>query len=156
GRAHGDRLAAFRRAVRALLRGQPRDPAERSEHALAAALDATLRPRALPVLHGARGHRRQAEGPHRDPGRQLDHARSGGHPVGTVAMGRIVAAVCAAALLVGASACGERSEPTGANADLYPVTITTGDRPITISEPARRIAVLDPTAGQIVRALGAG
>jgi iron complex transport system substrate-binding protein len=71
-------------------------------------------------------------------------------------MGRVAVAVCAAALLVGASACGERSEPTGAGAGLYPVTITTGDRPITISDPARRIAVLDTTAGQIVRALGAG
>ncbi len=57
---------------------------------------------------------------------------------------------------MGASACGERSEPTGADAGLYPVTITTGDRPITISEPARRIAVLDATSEQIVRGLGAG
>jgi ABC-type Fe3+-hydroxamate transport system substrate-binding protein len=71
-------------------------------------------------------------------------------------VGRVAVAVCAAALLVGASACGERSEPTGADAGLYPVTITTGDRPITISEPARRIAVLDATSEQIVRGLGAG
>jgi ABC-type Fe3+-hydroxamate transport system substrate-binding protein len=71
-------------------------------------------------------------------------------------MGRVAVAVCAAALLMGASACGERSEPTGAGAGLYPVTITTGDRPITISEPARRIAVLDATSAQLVRSLGAG
>jgi cobalamin transport system substrate-binding protein len=71
-------------------------------------------------------------------------------------VGRVAVAVCAAALLVGASACGERSEPTGADSGLYPVTITTGDRPITISEPARRIAVLDATSEQIVRGLGAG
>jgi iron complex transport system substrate-binding protein len=71
-------------------------------------------------------------------------------------MGRLAAIVCAAALLLGASACGERSEPTGADAGLYPVTITTGDRPITISKPARRIAVLDQASDQIVRGLGAG
>ena len=71
-------------------------------------------------------------------------------------MGRVGVAVCTAVLLIGASACGERSEPTGADAGLYPVTITTGDRPITISEPARRIAVLDATSEQLVRGLGAG
>jgi iron complex transport system substrate-binding protein len=71
-------------------------------------------------------------------------------------MGRVAAAVCAGALLLAASACGERSEPTGADAGLYPVTITTGDRPIAISQPARRIAVLDETSAQLVRGLGAG
>ena len=78
-------------------------------------------------------------------------------------MGRLIfgrqasaAAVLAAAFLVGATACGERSEPTGADARLYPVTITTGDRPIAIEKPARRIAFLDQTSEQLVRALGAG
>ncbi len=71
-------------------------------------------------------------------------------------MGRVAAVLCVGALLLGASACGERSEPTGADARLYPVTITTGDRPITISKPARRIAVLDATSEQLVRGLGAG
>jgi iron complex transport system substrate-binding protein len=71
-------------------------------------------------------------------------------------MGRIAAAVVAAALVLAATACGERSEPTGANVRLYPVTITTGDRPIPIEQPARRIAVLDETSQQLVRALGAG
>jgi cobalamin transport system substrate-binding protein len=71
-------------------------------------------------------------------------------------MGRVAAALCAVALLVGASACGERSEPTGADAGLYPVTITTGDRPITISKPAERIAVLDTASEEIVSRLGAG
>jgi iron complex transport system substrate-binding protein len=71
-------------------------------------------------------------------------------------VGRIAAAVCAAALLVGASACGERSEPRGGDAGLYPVTITTGDRPITVSRPAERIAVLDATSEELVRGLGAG
>ena len=71
-------------------------------------------------------------------------------------MGRLAAAACAAALLVGATACGERSEPTGATAPLYPLTITTGDRPISVSNAARRIAVLDSSSQEIVRALGAG
>jgi len=70
-------------------------------------------------------------------------------------MGR-VAAACAAVLLLGATACGERSEPTGTKAPLYPVTITTGDRPIAIEKPAARIAVFDTAPEQIVRALGIG
>jgi ABC-type Fe3+-hydroxamate transport system substrate-binding protein len=71
-------------------------------------------------------------------------------------MGRVAVAGFAAALLLGATACGERSEPTGADAGLYPVTITTGDRPIAISKPARRIAVLDAASEEMVRGLGAG
>jgi ABC-type Fe3+-hydroxamate transport system substrate-binding protein len=76
--------------------------------------------------------------------------------VGAVAVGRVTVLAVAGALLLGASACGERSEPTGADAGLYPVTITAGDRPITISQPAQRIAVLDPGADSIIRRLGAG
>jgi cobalamin transport system substrate-binding protein len=71
-------------------------------------------------------------------------------------MGRVAVLVSAAALLIGASACGERSEPTGADARLYPVTITTGDRPIAISKPAERIAVLDRPSEAMVRRLGVG
>jgi cobalamin transport system substrate-binding protein len=71
-------------------------------------------------------------------------------------MGRVVATVTIGALLLAATACGERSEPTGADAGLYPVTITTGDRPITIAGPATRIAVLDAPAEEIVRGLGVG
>ena len=71
-------------------------------------------------------------------------------------MGRLAAAACAAVLLAGATACGERSEPTGVTAPLYPVTITTGDRPISVAAAARRIAVLDGSSEEIVRSLGAG
>jgi iron complex transport system substrate-binding protein len=71
-------------------------------------------------------------------------------------MGRLAVAACAAALLAGATACGERSEPTGATAPLYPLTITTGDRPISVASAARRIAVLDASSQEIVRSLGAG
>jgi len=63
--------------------------------------------------------------------------------------------VGAAVLLFAAAACGERSEPTGPPAKLYPITITSGDRPLVIRRPVRRIAVLDPAADRIVRALGA-
>jgi iron complex transport system substrate-binding protein len=71
-------------------------------------------------------------------------------------MGRVAAAACAAALVLGATACGERSEPTGTDAALYPVTITTGDRPLAVKVPARRIAVLDSASESIVRGLGDG
>ncbi|HEY7603348.1 MAG TPA: ABC transporter substrate-binding protein [Gaiellaceae bacterium] len=70
-------------------------------------------------------------------------------------MGRVAAAAVAAALVLATTACGERSEPTGAAARLYPVTITTGDRPIAVAEPARRIAVVDGPSEELVRALGA-
>jgi iron complex transport system substrate-binding protein len=71
-------------------------------------------------------------------------------------MGRVAIVALAAAFALGATACGERSEPTGAAAPLYPVTITAGDRPIAIRKPAQRIAVLDQMSEQLVRALGAG
>jgi cobalamin transport system substrate-binding protein len=69
-------------------------------------------------------------------------------------MGR-VAALVAAALLLGATACGERKEPTGPDAGLYPVTVTT-ERPIVVEAPARRIAVLDAGAASILDGLGVG
>jgi cobalamin transport system substrate-binding protein len=74
--------------------------------------------------------------------------------MGALAMGR-VAALIALALVLGGTACGERSEPTGANVSLYPVTVTT-ERPIVVARPARRIAVLDPGAEAILTGLGLG
>jgi len=73
-------------------------------------------------------------------------------------MGRIaLAAAAAAALLVGATACGERSEPTGVTAPLYPVTVqSANDRPVVAKKPARRIAVLDEPAEAILGDLGVG
>ena len=56
-------------------------------------------------------------------------------------MGRL-AIVVAALLLVGATACGERSEPTGATVPLYPVTVQVGDRPLVVEGPAKRLAVV--------------
>jgi iron complex transport system substrate-binding protein len=62
----------------------------------------------------------------------------------------------AAALLMAATACGERSEPTGATARLYPVTVTSAaDRPLVLHRAATRIAVLATGPLEILRALGA-
>jgi iron complex transport system substrate-binding protein len=69
-------------------------------------------------------------------------------------MGR-VATLVAIALVLGATACGERKEPTGPDAGLYPVTVTT-ERPIVVDAPARRIAVLDASAASILDGLGVG
>jgi iron complex transport system substrate-binding protein len=69
-------------------------------------------------------------------------------------MGRVAALVAVALLLV-ATACGERKEPTGPDAGLYPVTVTT-ERPIVVDAPARRIAVLDAGAASILDGLGVG
>jgi iron complex transport system substrate-binding protein len=69
-------------------------------------------------------------------------------------MGR-VAALAAVALLLGATACGERKEPTGPDAGLYPVTVTT-ERPVVVEARAKRIAVLDAGAASILDGLGVG
>lgn len=75
--------------------------------------------------------------------------------MGALAMGRVVP-LLALVLVLGATACGERSEPTGADARLYPVTVQTGDRPLVVARPARRIAVFDPAARSILVGLGLG
>jgi iron complex transport system substrate-binding protein len=59
-------------------------------------------------------------------------------------------------LLLAATACGERSEPTGSTVSLYPVTVTSAaDRPLVVHRPATRIAVLTPALLQVINALGA-
>jgi len=71
-------------------------------------------------------------------------------------MGRIAVAL-SLLLLLGATACGERSEPTGSSAPLYPVTVqSSNDRTVVVTEPARRIAVLDRPAEAILEELGVG
>jgi ABC-type Fe3+-hydroxamate transport system substrate-binding protein len=70
-------------------------------------------------------------------------------------MGRLVV-VASALLLLGATACGERSEPTGSSVRLYPVTVQSGDRPLVVTRAAERIAVLEPGPAAIIRALDAG
>ena len=71
-----------------------------------------------------------------------------------VLRGLRIVAVLACALT--AAACGERSEPVGAPTELYPLTVTTQDRPLTIPAPAKRIVVLDGGAEAILEAIGAG
>ena len=76
--------------------------------------------------------------------------------MGALAMGRVALAAAAALLALGATACGERSEPTGSSAPLYPVTVQAGDRPLVVRRPAKRIAVLDRASEEILRGLGVG
>lgn len=73
------------------------------------------------------------------------------YPVRTACCGFAIV-VCALA----AAACGERAEPVGPATDLYPLTITTADRPLTIRSPAKRVVVLERGAETILEAIGAG
>lgn len=66
-----------------------------------------------------------------------------------------VALAAAAACLLLTTACGERSEPTGAASDLFPITVTSADdRTVSIPEPVRRIALVDRDARPMVDGLG--
>ena len=68
---------------------------------------------------------------------------------------RIALAACALALLAAGTACGERTEPTGATVHIYPVTVQgAADRPTAVAGPPRRIVPLGPGPRQILRALG--
>jgi iron complex transport system substrate-binding protein len=72
-------------------------------------------------------------------------------------MVRLAAVLGAAALALTAAACGERVEPTGPSAPLYPVTVTTAvDRPLVVKRPAQRIAVLSTPLLEMIERLGAG
>ena len=68
------------------------------------------------------------------------------------------APICA--LVVGAllaTACGERSEPLGAIAQTYPVSVHgAGDRPTVLKQRAERIVVLDPGPTETLLAMGVG
>ena len=76
--------------------------------------------------------------------------------MGAMAMGRVAVAL-SMLLLLGATACGERSEPTGLTAPLYPVTVqSANDRSVVVTGPAKRIAVLDRPAEAILEELGVG
>lgn len=58
---------------------------------------------------------------------------------------------------LGASACGERSEPTGEIPPAYPVTVQgAGDGPVELSQPPQRIVALDSGSAELLDALGAG
>ena len=60
------------------------------------------------------------------------------------------------ALALAAAGCGERSEPVGPAAELFPITITTAERPLTIPAPPQRIVVLGGGGESILEAIGAG
>jgi iron complex transport system substrate-binding protein len=73
-------------------------------------------------------------------------------------MGRVsVSALGAVAIVLIGVACGERSEPTGPGAALYPVTVQSanGGAPLVLKRPAQRIVVLAPSARQLLVGLGA-
>jgi ABC-type Fe3+-hydroxamate transport system substrate-binding protein len=73
-------------------------------------------------------------------------------------MGRVGTLAAAVLLVLAAAACGERGEPTGPNADLYPVTVASpsGGKPIVMRSPAKRIAVIAPSVRGLIAGLGAG
>jgi iron complex transport system substrate-binding protein len=73
-------------------------------------------------------------------------------------MGRVAPVALATLLLLAVAACGERSEPTGPGASLYPVTVPSpsGGKPLVVRRPAKRIAVIAPSVQRIVVDLGAG
>jgi iron complex transport system substrate-binding protein len=73
-------------------------------------------------------------------------------------MGRVAGLAAAGLLLLTLTACGERSEPTGPGASLYPVTVASpgGGKPLVLPRPARRIAVIAPSVQRILVGLGAG
>jgi iron complex transport system substrate-binding protein len=75
--------------------------------------------------------------------------------MGALAVGRVAVLPVALAVLILATACGERSEPTAPTIHFYPVTVTgAAGRPLTVKQPARRIAVLDPSLLEVLDALG--
>jgi iron complex transport system substrate-binding protein len=60
-------------------------------------------------------------------------------------------------VLLGATACGQRSEPLGELEQPYPVTVQgVGDEPAVLESRPERIVALDPAAAELVIALGAG
>src|SRR5439155_26545353 len=102
-------------------------PAERAGRGLAVSLAAGIRADDLPALSGARVDWRPAARSHGDSRGQLAPARCRRRPVGTLAMGGVrtttALMLCAVALLLAGTACGERKEPTGAVVRIYPVTV---------------------------------
>lgn len=72
-------------------------------------------------------------------------------------MGRVAVVAAAALLVLVAAACGERSEPTGPDTELYPVTVpsASGGKPLVVHSPAKRIAVIAPSVKAILDELGA-
>jgi len=71
-------------------------------------------------------------------------------------LNRVTAAAVLAVLVLVATACGERSEPTGELEQPYPVTVQgAGEQPTVATARPERIVALDPGAAELVIALGA-
>jgi ABC-type Fe3+-hydroxamate transport system substrate-binding protein len=71
-------------------------------------------------------------------------------------MGRLTAAAALVALALAATACGERSEPTGASVSPYPVRVQgAGDSPTALEKRPVRIAPLDPAVATMLIELNA-
>jgi iron complex transport system substrate-binding protein len=72
-------------------------------------------------------------------------------------MGRVTAGVAALLVVLVATACGERSEPTGPASQLYPVTLPSsgGGKPLVLARPASRLAVIAPNVERILVDMGA-
>ena len=80
-----------------------------------------------------------------------------GGTVAFAAMRRIAILGLLAALALGASACGERPEPTGATVKLFPATVSRPDEsPIVLDHAPQRVLVLTPAAVSLVEALEQG
>lgn len=78
--------------------------------------------------------------------------------MGSLAMGSVRAALVAGValvLLLAGTACGERSEPTGALVQVFPVTVQGGgERPTVVKSAPHRIVPVGPGPRQILKALG--
>ena len=71
---------------------------------------------------------------------------------------RVLRGLCAALILacgLVAVGCGERSEPVGPAEELFPLTITTAERSLTIPSPPRRVVVLAGGPESMLAALDA-
>ena len=70
---------------------------------------------------------------------------------------RIALVSVAAVLLLAGTACGERSEPTGALAESFPVKVQgAGDKATVVSSVPRRIVPVGPGPRSVLRSLGLG
>lgn len=69
---------------------------------------------------------------------------------------RRAAAACALLLLAAGAGCGERAEPVGATAPLYPLTVQEGGEATVVHAQPKRIVALARPYDRVLAALGAG